>query len=182
MESGRESSLFGISAEKTVLFRLQKKLLLVFEQHNRLSHWQAEDSWFVTGKVIHLHKGSYSPGKCERHLKSYISLRTKSQQSRNLTSVLTASPPSSSLCSTSREKTATQWMAWIIHWSVEIDHIGYPRICIKLNRPPLINKPYDTFINSNRFVRPPHHPINCVFDQIKVKLIKLLGDPLNACS
>lgn len=34
------------------------------------------------------------------------------------------------------------------------------------------NKPYDTFINPNRYARPPHYPINRVFDRIKVKLIK----------
>ena len=32
------------------------------------------------------------------------------------------------------------------------------------------------FINPNCSARPPHHTINCVFDQIKVKLIKLLRD------
>lgn len=139
MERGRESCfIYYFLLKKTVLFLVKKKkelLLLFAQQPNHLSCWQAEDSGFVTGKVIHPNKGSYSPGKCERHLKSYVSLRTKTQQSRNLTSVLTASPPSSSLCSTSKEKTATQWMAWIIHWRVEIDHIGYPPICIKLNCP-----------------------------------------------
>lgn len=100
--------------------------------------------------------------------------KKKNEQSRNLTSVLTASRPSSSLCSTSREKTATQWMAWIIHRRVEIDHISYP--VLSWSGLAFINNPHDTFINPNCEVRPPHHPINYVFDQIKVKLIKPLGD------
>lgn len=39
-----------------------------------------------------------------------------------------------------------------------------------------INKPYGTFINPKRYARPPHHPINSVLDQIKVKLITPLRD------
>lgn len=39
-----------------------------------------------------------------------------------------------------------------------------------------IKKPYDTFINPNRYARPPHPPIICVFDQLKVKLINPLSD------
>lgn len=75
-------------------------------------------------------------------------MTTTRQRSRNLTSVLKASLSSSSLCSTSREKTATQWNAWIIHQ-------GYVPLSVsKVVR----NKPYVTSIS---FISAPlsHHII-----------------------
>lgn len=130
--------IFSISSRKTAPFWSPKSTFT--------SVWAALQPSFVLasrglaacerkGNLATKKKGSCSPGKCERYLESYVSLRTKIQQSRNLTSVLTESPPSSSLCSTSRRKTATQLMAWIIHRRVEIDHTGYPCVSSNSNWP-----------------------------------------------
>lgn len=177
--AGKSCEYLAFLQEKLPLFEVQKALLLLSELHyNHLSCWRAEDSQLVKGKVIWPQKKKEAAA--QESVKDTSRVTSAWEQRFNKAEILPRSwlnhprlPP----CAPHLEgRQQHNWWpeSFIGEWKLTT-----LVILVSLQTQTgltFINKACGTFINLKRYARPPHHPVNCVFDQIKVKLITLLRD------